>query len=466
MGRVTPSKKACAVNPLKSSTPLGAALAFLGIEGAVPLFHGSQGCTSFALVLSVRHFKEAIPLQTTAMDEAATVLGGADNLEEAIMVLKTRMKPRFIGVASTALVETRGEDFAGELAAIQRKRSKELEGTTVVFASTPDFKGALEDGWAKATTAVIDAVVEAAPAPRAAPSVPRVNVLPGVHQTPADLDELGEIVRAFGLEPMFLPDVSGSLDGHVPDAYVGTSMGGARLADVARMGEAIHTIAVGEHMRAPAAALTARTGTRATVFPTLTGLDGSDALMTLLAELSGRPVPPVLRRRRSQLVDAILDAHFHFGGKRVAIVADPDLLFTLVTLFARMGADVRVAIASTDASPLLEQLPCDVQVGDLADFEEAAKAADVELLVSHSHGRQAADRLGVPLYRVGFPIFDRLGVQHRCTVGYAGTRQLVYDLANVFQARLHEPSPHDFAGAVAAEPIVEDTRIHGGVHAG
>src|SRR5512139_3248710 len=124
MSTVAPAKKACAVNPLKSSTPLGAALAFLGIEGSVPLFHGSQGCTSFAMVLAVRHFKEAIPLQTTAMNEAATMLGGADNLEEALINLQTRMKPRFIGVASTALVETRGEDFQGEISQILRKRSE------------------------------------------------------------------------------------------------------------------------------------------------------------------------------------------------------------------------------------------------------------------------------------------------------------------------------------------------------
>jgi nitrogenase molybdenum-iron protein NifN len=239
-------------------------------------------------------------------------------------------------------------------------------------------------------------------------------------------------------------------------------MGGARLADVARMGEAVHTIAVGEHMRAPAEALRARTGTGVTVFPTLTGLDASDALVKLLSELSARPVPAELRRRRSQLVDAILDAHFYFGGKRIAIAADPDLLYTLVTLFGRLGSDVRVAIASTDASPLLETLPCDVQVGDLADLEEAAKLAEAELLVTHSHGRQAAERLGIPLYRVGFPIFDRLGVQHRCTVGYAGTRQLIYDLANVFQGQMHEHSPGDFADAVPPEPIVEDTRIVAG----
>jgi nitrogenase molybdenum-iron protein NifN len=460
MGRVTLSKKACAVNPLKSSTPLGAALAYLGVEGSVPLFHGSQGCTSFALVLSVRHFKEAVPLQTTAMDEAATVLGGADNLEEAIMVLKTRMKPAFIGIASTALVETRGEDFAGEIAAIQKRRGAELEGTTVVFASTPDFKGALEDGWSKATTAVIEALT---PTGHRAPKVaalPRVNVLPGVHQTPGDIEELAALIGGFGLVPFFLPDVSGSLDGHVPDKYIGTSMGGARLAEIARMGDAVHTIALGEHMRAPAEALERRTGVAATVLPTLTGLEATDRFVSLLQKLSGRTADPRLQRQRSQLVDAMLDGHFHFGGKRVAIAADPDLLYTLVTFFTGLGAEVRVAIASTDASPLLGTLPCDVAVGDLGDLEEAAAAASAELLVTHSHGRQAAERLGIPLFRVGFPIFDRLGVQHRCTVGYRGTRELLYELANLFMAQMHELAPSDFADAIPPEPIIEDTR-HG-----
>ena len=57
MARVTLSKKACTVNPLKMSQPLGGALAFMGVDGCMPLLHGSQGCTSFGLVLFVRHFR-------------------------------------------------------------------------------------------------------------------------------------------------------------------------------------------------------------------------------------------------------------------------------------------------------------------------------------------------------------------------------------------------------------------------
>jgi len=354
MTLVTPSKKSCAENPLKSSTPLGAALAYLGVEGAVPLFHGSQGCTSFALVLAVRHFKEAIPLQTTAMNEPATVLGGADNLEEALLVITSRMKPKFIGVASTALVETRGEDFNGELNAIKSKR-RELDEVKIAFASTPDFEGALEDGWAKATCALIDALVT----PKAVRTDARiVNVLPGVHETPGTLEELRQTLAAFGLTARIVPDVSGSLDGHVPDTYIGTSLGGAPLADIERMADALHTIAIGEHMREPAQRLSEKTGVAYSVLPTLLGLEQSDALVALLSEISGLPVPGALRRARSQLIDAMLDGHFHLSGKRLAIAADPDLLAALARFFHSIGASIEVAIAATKNSPLLADLPC------------------------------------------------------------------------------------------------------------
>lgn len=75
MSKVMVSEKPVAIKPLKLSQPLGAALAFLGVKGAIPLFHGSQGCTAFAKVMLVRHYREAIPLATTALSEVSTILG-------------------------------------------------------------------------------------------------------------------------------------------------------------------------------------------------------------------------------------------------------------------------------------------------------------------------------------------------------------------------------------------------------
>ena len=82
MALIVDHNKALSTSPLKISAPLGASLAFMGMKGCLPMFHGSQGCTAFALVMMVRHFREAIPLQTTAMNEISTILGGRDWMEQ------------------------------------------------------------------------------------------------------------------------------------------------------------------------------------------------------------------------------------------------------------------------------------------------------------------------------------------------------------------------------------------------
>jgi nitrogenase molybdenum-iron protein NifN len=456
MAEIIHSHKSLATNPLKSSTPLGASLAYLGVAGSVPLLHGSQGCTSFALVLTVRHTKEAIPMQTTAIDEVATIMGGSDNLEEALINLTKRMKPRFIGIATTALMETRGEDIVGDLKLILERRP-ELRDVRVVLAKTPDFAGALEDGWSKAVSAIIDGIVE--PRDSAVPLHQQINILPGVHQTAGDIEWMVETAESFGLTPVVLPDVSGSLDGTVPDHYIPTTFGGTTIESISHMARALHTVAIGEHMRAPAELLATKTGVTSTVLPSLTGLGPSDDFVALLTTVSGRAAPPRLRRQRSQLVDAMLDGHFYFGGKRIAIAADPDLLTGLAGFFTSMGADIVTAVASTANSPLLSAVPAArVVVGDLQDLEDSAAAAEADLLVTHSHGRQASERLGIPLLRVGFPIFDRLGAMHRCTVGYRGTRNLIFEVANIVLSGLHEHAPEDFSHAL---PIVEESRHAG-----
>lgn len=451
MAKVIHPKRALSTNPLKSSTPLGAALAYLGIEKAVPLFHGSQGCTAFAMVHLVRHFKEAVPLQTTAMNEVSTILGGADQIEEAIENLRKKSNPRFIGIASTALTETRGEDVVGELKTILARRT-DFADTKIVYAATPDFDGALQDGWAKAVEAIIDALVPE-PAERE-PDLRQVTLLCGSHLTPAEVDELVRIVRAFALEPIVLPDISTSLDGHVSDDWSGTSLGGTPLEDIAACARSAFTLAIGESMRGAARKLEQKAMVPYRVFQSVTGLKPVDALVRTLMELSGRQdPPPSIKRDRSRLIDAALDAHFFTGNLKVALGADPDLLFALSNTLTSMGAEIVAAVTTSQHSPLLERVPADeVILGDLGDFERAAEEGGAQILLTHSHGRHAAARLGLPLVRVGFPVFDRIGAQDACRVGYRGTRAFLYEIANTVQSQHHRPRPEDFGAA----PIPEE----------
>jgi nitrogenase molybdenum-iron protein NifN len=62
-------------------------------------------------------------------------------------------------------------------------------------------------------------------------------------------------------------------------------------------------------------------------------------------------------------------------------------------------------------------------------------------MITHAHGRQAAERLGVPLHRMGMPTFDRLGAGHQVSVGYRGTRDLIFTIGNLFIAHSHESHP-------------------------
>jgi nitrogenase molybdenum-iron protein NifN len=365
-----------------------------------------------------------------------------ENIEQAILNIYNRAKPEIIGICSTGLTETKGDDVHGFLKLIRQKHP-ELSETALVYVPTPDYLGAFQDGWGKAVASIVNTLCE--PVPKTSW---QVNVLPGSHLTVADIEEVREIIESFGLLPIVAPDLSGSLDGHIPETFLPTTLGGAKVAQIRQMGGSAMTIALGEQMRPAAEALQAKTGVPYRLFDRLTGLGPNDEFIKFLSELSGTPVSAKYRRQRSQLVDAMLDGHFFFGRKKVALGAEPDLLWQIGSWLAEMGCEIEAAVTTTQ-STLLDKLPAgEVVIGDLEDLEN--RAAGCDLLITHSHGRQAADRLGIPFLRMGLPLFDRIGAAHKLSIGYRGTRDLVFELGNLFIENLPEhhadswPLPGEF----------------------
>ena len=220
------------------------------------------------------------------------------------------------------------------------------------------------------------------------------------------------------------------------------------------MGGSVLTLAIGEQMRGAAEALLRRTGVPCRLFDHVTGLAATDAFVAALIEAGGEPGPR-LKHERSRLVDAMLDGHFPFDGKRVCVAAEPDLLLAVTDFITGMGATVQAAISPV-AEPFLARVPAPrVVVGDLDDLEQASVGCRPAHL-ANSHAREAAERLGVPLYRVGFPVFDRLGGPQRISVGYRGTRRLIFDIANVFLE--HAAEAHDGAHAAPLADIERENR--------
>ena len=427
MAELIKRKKALSVQPLKSSQTIGAALAFLGLDRAIPMLHGSQGCTAFGKVFFVRHFREPIPLQTTAMDQVSTVMGSEGNVVEGLATICAKSKPAVIGLPTTGLSETQGSDVRMAIREF-RKAHPEFAGTHVVPVDTPDFTGCLESGYAKAVDALIEALVE----PTTDTDETRINILAGSHLTPGDVEAVKDMVDLLGLTPVVIPDISASLDGHLGAGdFSPLTTGGTQADDIRTAGAAKATIVIGQALKPAADRLHDLTGVADYRFDHVMGLDAVDAFVATLSRLSVQPVPAKLVRQRAQLQDAMLDAHFMIGQARIAIAADPDLLKTMADLVTGLGAEVVAAVSPAGAKSLKSVPTQSVKIGDLQDLEHLAKDADAELLIGNSHCVQSAGRLGVPMLRAGFPQFDILGGFRRTWMGYAGSRDALFDLANL-----------------------------------
>ena len=436
MAEIIRRAKPLTVSPLKSSQPIGAALAFLGLRNCLPMLHGAQGCTAFGKVFLVRHFREPIPLQTTAMDQIATVMNADDNVITGIKTICDKSQPDIIGLPTTGLSETQGVDIH-RLVREFRSRYPEHASTAIVAVNTPDFSGCFESGFGLALDAIIDTLI---PETRHAGRRHRqVNVLASSMLSPGDIEAIKDWIESFGLRPVVLPDIGDSMDGHlVEKQYTPLTLGGTPLAEISAMGDSVATLAVGRSISAAADRLEARTGVPTFRFDHLIGLDACDAFTQTLAQISRTDVPARIERHRAQLQDAMVDTHFMTGFLRVALAGDPDLLNGLATLFHGMGADVVTAVAPVRAA-ILENLPCEtVQVGDLEDFERSASAHGAQMLVCNSHGAEIAKRLQVPLLRAGFPLYDWVGGYARGWVGYRHARQALFDIANLFLGQHHD----------------------------
>lgn len=460
MPEIIKRKKALSVSPLKASQTIGAALAFLGFHRSIPMLHGSQGCTAFGKVFFVRHFREPIPLQTTAMDQVSTVMGSEDSVIEGLKTIAEKNSPALIGVPTTGLSETQGSDINMAVSDF-RKKYPQFDAIPVVPVSTPDYSGCLESGFARALEAIIDTLV---PLSEDAGTIPgkrrrQVNVLVGSFLTPGDLEELKEIIEAFGMRPVLIPDLSDSLDGHLDSAdFSPLTIGGSEVSELSTLGDAVATLVVGDSLHHAADKLKQKTGVADYRFEHLMGLEATDRLIQALHELSGEPVPYKLERQRAQLQDAMLDTHFMLGMTRFAVAADPDLLVGLSQMLAGVGGEIVTAVTPVNARSLKQVIAQRVKVGDLEDLEQMASENKAELLITNSHGVESAQRLGIPLLRAGFPQYDTLGGYQKTWISYRGARQVLFELANILLT-LEKGEIHPYQSIYAQKTDFREHRL-------
>ena len=434
-------------NACKMCTPLGAAMAFKGIQGCVPFLHGSQGCATYMRRYIISHFREPVDIASSSLGEKHAVYGGGPNLKKGILNVMQKYGASVVGVATTCLTETIGDDVPMILHEF-KKEFADLDLPELVWVSTPSYGGTHMEGFHAAVKATVEQLsTDSAPNES-------VNLFPGF-VSPADIRYLKAICRDFGLPVTILPDISETLDGPVLEDYQKIPSGGTPVEAIRSMAGARASIEFGRTAKPeqmPGASLNKRNQVPVHRLGLPVGIRESDALFTVLEELSGRPTPGEHAKERGRLVDALVDGHKYVSGKRAVVYGEEDMVLGLTALLAEIG--VHPVLVATGGEPLLfeEQVleltrglvpqPPVVRKGvDFFEIGAEAEALSPDLVVGNSKGYRLMSRsMGVPLIRTGFPIHDRFGAQRVLHLGYRGAQELFDRIVNAVIERKQNDS--------------------------
>lgn len=437
-------------NACKQCMPLGACVAFKGIEGVLPMLHGSQGCATYIRRYLISHFREPMDIASSNFSEETTIFGGNKNFNEGIDNIRKQYKPAVIAIASTCLSETIGEDVQRLINEYKVVHADESDLPEMIFASTPSYQATHYEGFHQAVYATVKALAQA-------------NGQIGKHLnlfsnfiSPEDIRTLKEIMVDFGIDATVLPDYSDSLDSTSWDTYYRIPKGGTTLDDIRRCGLAAVSVelgyilnsggrngkikdnsqveSAGEYLQKAFDVANRKTG-----LPI--GISESDKFFDLLSVISGNPIPEKYQKQRGRLVDLYIDGHKYVSGKRAVVYGEEDLVVALAAFLSEIGIKPVLCATGGESGKLRETLKN--VLGDLYDdsmligqgmnferMEEQMKNLNIDLMVGNSKGYYLARKFDIPIIRVGFPIHDRIGAQHQRTLGYEGTTILFEQIVN------------------------------------
>ncbi|SFR15536.1 nitrogenase component 1 [Desulfoscipio geothermicus] len=429
-------------NPCNMCMPMGGILPFKGIEDAMVIIHGSQGCSTYMRRHIAEHYNEPIDVGSSSLNEKGTIYGGSQNLFQALDNIRKVYKPRLIGILTSCLAETIGEDVEGIARDYLKQRG--LDDFPLVAVSTPGYGGTHSEGYWLAVKKTVVALA------RPTEKHDGINVIvPNL--SPADIREIKRILELMDIKYTLLPDISETLDRPIARPYTKIPPGGTKVEAIRRMPGAAATIQFGitvEENVSPGRYLQSQFGVPLYNLPVPMGVEATDMFVGLLAGLAGGSVPKTLELERGRLLDCMVDSHKYNAQGRGAVFGDPELVYAVVRTCAENGlypAVVATGSGNTGLEDLLEPVladcPGEVRFHNETDFAQirtTCRETGVNIAIGHSDGKYLTEKEGIPLARMGFPIHDRVGGQRLLSVGYTGTTMFLDRITNTLLEYKHK----------------------------
>ncbi len=426
------AREALTVNPAKACQPLGAVFVSVGFEGTMPFVHGSQGCVAYYRSHLSRHFKEPTSCVSSSMTEDAAVFGGLNNMIDGLANTYNMYKPKMIAVSTTCMAEVIGDDLNGFITNAKNKGSVPQE-FPVPYAHTPAFVGSHVTGYDNALRGILTHFWDG----KERVANDKINFIGGFDgYTVGNLREMKRIFGLMGIDYTILADNSEVFD-TPSDGEFRMYDGGTTLEDAAAALNAKATISMQHFSTEKTLAYVADKGQEVASFHHPVGVAATDKFLMELSRITGKAIPEELTRERGRLVDAIADSSAHLHGKKFAIYGDPDLTLGLAAFLMELGAEPVHVLCTNGGTEWRERMEallasspfgkgCHAYAGkDLWHMRSLLFTEPVDFLIGNTYGKYLDRDTGVPLIRIGFPIFDRHH-HHRYPVwGYQGSMNVL-----------------------------------------
>jgi nitrogenase molybdenum-iron protein beta chain len=438
---------ALTVNPAKTCQPVGAMYAALGVHRRLPHSHGSQGCCAYHRSALTRHYAEPVMASTSSFTEGASVFGGQSNLLESINNIFALYNPDIIAVNTTCLSEVIGDDLT-QIINRAVADNKIPKGKTVMFASTPSFKGSHVTGYANMLAAIVRSFAKSTGKKNG-----RITLLPSFIE-PSDISEIKRIVSRIGIPYIMYPDTSDVVNGPLDGKFRMYPKGGTSRALIQESGDSRFAFALGRTgTLAAAKLLDTRRKVKTEILDLPIGITATDAFVERLRKCAGVSVPESLLLERGQLVDVLCDKNQYLYGKKVSLSGDPDILLGLTRFCADAGMKVLHVLTGTHApgkfAAKIKEIAGDevvVKAGPQADlfyFHQLMRNNRPDLMFGNTYRKYIARDMDIPLIRTGFPIYDRVGHSYFPITGYRGGLHLLVRMLDALMDRQDRDAPEE-----------------------
>jgi nitrogenase molybdenum-iron protein beta chain len=435
------ARQALVINPAHACQPLGAELAAHAFEATLPFVHGSQGCASYYRSTLNRHFREPAPAVSDAMTEDGAVFGGQNNLHEALENAYALYKPKMMAIFTSCMPEIIGDDLT---AFIKNARQKGCipKDFPLPYANTPSFNGSHVHGYDAMLLSILQTLTQGKQVEGRCTG--KLNLIAGFDCNTGNYREYKRILTEFGIPYTLLADISDVFDSPLDGAYR-LYPGGTKLDEAADSVNGKATMTLGPYATTKTFGwIKDNYSGKHVSLPTPFGIAKTDAFIMKLAELFGKPVPESIRAERGRAVDAMTDAHQYIHGKKFALYGDPDYLLGYVSFLLEMGAKPYHILCSKGSKKLEKEIRALLDTSpygrdgkiyinkDLWHLRSLVMTDPVDGIIGDTHAKFIARDAGIPLFRFGFPVFDRVNLHRSPLVGYQGVINMVSAICNKF----------------------------------